>query len=516
MSALYKYVAFSLPLHPCKKIQRAILCSASSGSMSGSPESWQKLVYQSDASDLDRLQARKRMVKRLQIAGVDQAELVDPWLLADADSRFAELHGVQIHYKIASATNEVEEQSRKESVLRQNDVLMKRDDVAEPYVSLSSSSSPPLSSSSSSTSERAGSKLSMPSTPESEPSLLPSPNIPAILLHGFGASLFSWERILKPLAKVLRSRAIAFDRPAFGLTSRINVPLVHPKNGKDALPSVPMNPYSVSFSSTATVAFIDLLQASKAVLIGHSAGCIIAADAYLKAPERIAALILVAPALFAPMVFNKKAHTKQEQSMLLKALSSVWAKVTWVFNKLGALIQIVLSSIRHLWYRILTAILRSDFGYWLIRIIMDKLSLQAVRMAWYDKKKIDDYVIAGYTKPLRCRNWERALLEYVIALAGDPSSNEEQLPLSQRLKEIECPVLVITGDSDVIVPAWNAERLSKVFPNGRCHVIKNCGHLPQEETPEEFLSVIQQFMQQVQQGLTKEKPLNETMVSMPA
>jgi hypothetical protein len=32
--------------------------------------------------------------------------------------------------------------------------------------------------------------------------------------------LFSWERVLKPLAAVIGSKTLAFDRPAFGLTSR--------------------------------------------------------------------------------------------------------------------------------------------------------------------------------------------------------------------------------------------------------------------------------------------------------
>ncbi|KAI5069131.1 hypothetical protein GOP47_0015432 [Adiantum capillus-veneris] len=471
MCALYNVVPFPAPMQfPCKQLQRAILCSAASGAMSGSPESWQPLVSQPDASEFDRLQARKRLQKRVQIAGVDQAELVDPWLLADPDSRFAELHGVQLHYKIACATDAVDEQSNKDVVLRQRDVLKNDDVMQREDVLLTSSVSECASSSS----------------PES--SSLPSSTIPAILLHGFGASLFSWERVMKPLAEVLQSCVIAFDRPAFGLTSRINVPLA---------PS-------------------DFLRARKAVLIGHSAGCIIAADAYLKDPERVAALIMVAPALFAPLATNKKAQTQEQQNVLLKVVSNLWAKFMWLFSRIGAFIQFVLCSIRRLWCHLLTAILRSDFGYWLIRLVMDKLSLQAVRLAWYDKKKIDDYVIAGYTKPLKCRDWERALLEYVIALVGDPSSNEGQLPLSQRLKDIRCPVLVITGDSDAIVPAWNAERLSRVLPNAKCHVIKNCGHLPQEETPEEFLRVIHQFMLQVQHKVSEEKISNETMVFMPA
>jgi pimeloyl-ACP methyl ester carboxylesterase len=47
-----------------------------------------------------------------------------------------------------------------------------------------------------------------------------STSVPAILLHGFGASLFSWSRVLKPLADIIGSRVVAFDRPGFGLTSR--------------------------------------------------------------------------------------------------------------------------------------------------------------------------------------------------------------------------------------------------------------------------------------------------------
>ena len=39
-----------------------------------------------------------------------------------------------------------------------------------------------------------------------------------ILLHGFGASLFSWREVMAPLADM--GTVVAFDRPAFGLTAR--------------------------------------------------------------------------------------------------------------------------------------------------------------------------------------------------------------------------------------------------------------------------------------------------------
>jgi len=40
-----------------------------------------------------------------------------------------------------------------------------------------------------------------------------------ILLHGFGASLFSWRDVTAPLSEY--GTVIAYDRPAFGLTKRL-------------------------------------------------------------------------------------------------------------------------------------------------------------------------------------------------------------------------------------------------------------------------------------------------------
>src|SRR5512138_46086 len=39
-----------------------------------------------------------------------------------------------------------------------------------------------------------------------------------ILLHGFGASVFSWHAVMQPFGRY--GKVIAYDRPAFGLTER--------------------------------------------------------------------------------------------------------------------------------------------------------------------------------------------------------------------------------------------------------------------------------------------------------
>ncbi|KAJ3680968.1 hypothetical protein LUZ60_015457 [Juncus effusus] len=389
--------------------------------------------------------------KRKTIAGVDQEELLDPDSLSDPDSLFCEFNGVKIHHKIShhseiSSENEIQENKKI--------------------------------------------------------------GLPMVLLHGFGASVFSWTKVMKPLAGLTGSKVLAFDRPAFGLTSR----------ERKFVDNSPRNPYSMAFSILTTLSFIDMLGSNKAILIGHSAGCLVAVSTYLEAPERIAALILIAPAIFAP-IFTKNPKSDPNKNEAIKPknpLVRVWrvflklnlAVIAWrvilkfwrVFlkfcMKIAGLVVSLWGKVRDMvgwvYKKVLGSLLRSALGVMLIRIIIDKFGIQAVRNAWYDPSQVSDHVLKGYTKPLRVKNWEMGLLEYSIAMITDSSSKP---PLSNRLSEISCPVLVVTGDTDRLVPAWNAKRVSEAIPRSEFKIIKNCGHLPHEEKPEEFLSIVQNFLQ---------------------
>lgn len=159
----------------------------------------------------------KTKQKRKRIAGIDQDELVDPKLLADPDSCFCEFNGVHLHYKVYGA------ESQSHNSLQ----------------SQTASQLPP-----------ATKKI----------------GFPMILFHGFGASVFSWNRAMKPLAKTTSSKVLAFDRPAFGLTSRV-FPFQQPT--PDTENKKPLNPYSMAFSVLATLYFIHILAAEKAILVGY-------------------------------------------------------------------------------------------------------------------------------------------------------------------------------------------------------------------------------------------------------
>lgn len=251
-----------------------------------------------------------------------------------------------------------------------------------------------------------------------------------ILLHGFGASVFSWREVIGPLSE--KFKVLAFDRPGFGLTSR---PL-----GEELLR---FNPYTIQGQVELTVELMDHLGLDKVVLVGNSAGGLTAMAVALAHPERVVGLVMVDAAIY----------TNNEDSSLFKLLA-----LTPQGKHLGPLLARTLLS-------------RAD---------------DLLELAWYDPSKITPEMVAGYEKPLRSDDWDKALWE--LTLARDEFDTEQ-------LKRMDIPTLVLSGDSDKIVPVEEARRLARELPNASLYIFDRTGHLPQEENPREFLRVVTTFIQ---------------------
>ncbi|BAT78974.1 hypothetical protein VIGAN_02174700 [Vigna angularis var. angularis] len=420
--------------------KRFVVSASSAPSLSGSGAEYSEQLVDVGA------EKKKKM-----IAGIDQGELVDPKLLADPDSCFCEFNGVHIHHKICEAESQPQSMLQSHTVSHQIKKL----------------------------------------------------GYPMILLHGFGASVFSWKPVMKPLAEVAGSKVLAFDRPAFGLTSRVNLSK-HPSSETED--TKPLNAYSMAFSVLATLHFIKLLNAEKVILMGHSAGSLVAVNTYFEAPERVAALILVAPAIFAPLTAPKivkenqsrNDNQRKEDISIRKnpilGLYEMLSKITkYIAEAITQMMKWTVDILNSLYRKFLSAILRSSLAIMLVRMAIDKFGTAAVRSAWYDPKQVSEHVLGGYTRPLRTKDWDRALVEYTAAMLLD-EEYKTKTPLSKRLHEISCPVLIVTGDTDRLVPSWNAERLSRVIPGASFKLIKQCGHLPHEEKVEEFISIVENFL----------------------
>jgi len=255
-----------------------------------------------------------------------------------------------------------------------------------------------------------------------------------IFLHGFGASTFSWREVMPPLSAY--GRVIAYDRPAFGLTER-------PLDWEGE------NPYTQESNIALLLGLIDAMEIQEAVLVGNSAGGTLATAFTLAHPERVLALIEVDAAVY---------QTIPDSALLY------WLFNTPQMDHLGPLIA-----------RRLGANAGEDF----------------LQSAWHDPSKLDSdpSIRAGYRVPLQVENWDRALWQYTQA-ARAPDFIEE-------LGQIEAPTLVITGDDDQIVPTEASRRLAEAIPGSVFKVIENCGHLPQEECPGEFMQVVVNFLDSV-------------------
>ncbi len=251
-----------------------------------------------------------------------------------------------------------------------------------------------------------------------------------VLLHGFGASTFSWREVIQPLAAA--HTVIAYDRPAFGLTSR---PL--PGDWSD------LNPYTIDAQADLLAALFDAKGIDQAVLVGNSAGGTVAVYTALKYPQRVQALILVDAAIYSGSGIPD------------------WIKP-------------VLGTPQGRW-----------FGSLLVRQIQNR-GMDLLQVAWHNPGKITEAIIQGYRKPLRMANWDRALWE--LTLAQQPSR------LASRLAELNLPVLVVTGDDDRIVPTEQSLRLAREIPGAHLALMQFCGHVPQEECPEKFLTAVNDFM----------------------
>lgn len=188
-----------------------------------------------------------------------------------------------------------------------------------------------------------------------------------ILLHGFGASLYSWQAVMEPLSRL--GTVIAFDRPAFGLTGR-------------PLSWEGQNPYGPEAQVALVTGLLDHFNIQQAVLVGNSAGGTVAMQTTLAHPERVSALVLVDPAVYggggAPAWVRPLLATPQ-------------------MRRLGPLVA------RQIQVR----------------------GPRLIDLAWYDPSRIQPETIELYKKPLLVENWDKALWE--MTLASRASSLENRL-----------------------------------------------------------------------------------------
>jgi pimeloyl-ACP methyl ester carboxylesterase len=253
-----------------------------------------------------------------------------------------------------------------------------------------------------------------------------------ILLHGFGASIYSWREVMDDFSKY--GRVIAYDRPAFGLTER---PM--PENWAE-------NPYGMKANIELLRGLMDALGVEKAVLVGNSAGGGVATAFGLEYPERVQALILVDPGL----------GGGRGPQFPAWALPLMWTP-----------------QMRHL-------------GPLMMRDYQESLP-RTIEREWFDQSKLTDEIRQEPLKVFKIQNWDRAFYELTFAPAYP-----ELRPL---LPQLTVPTFIIAGAEDRLIRSWYFEAVSQEIPGAELALIPNCGHVPQEECPDEFMEEVVNYLQ---------------------
>ena len=251
-----------------------------------------------------------------------------------------------------------------------------------------------------------------------------------VLLHGSLFNAFTWNNVMSFFSE--QGQVVAYDQIPYGLSEKL----------------VPgdwtgTNPYTSAAAVDQLFLFLDALGIGKVVLVGHSYGGALAAQAAMLQPDRVQAIIFVDAAVY----------VHEEMPAWFLNLPQV--------NRLGPRFARLLEQN--------DAVLRQMY--------LNPDPLVAERL----------YLTRVNTQ---VENWDVALWEYLRAWGADP------LDLDGRVSGIQQPVLVITGDSDAIVPMADSQRLDAELPHSQLAVLPSCGHVPQEECPAAFEDAVEAWLNQ--------------------
>jgi len=114
---------------------------------------------------------------------------------------------------------------------------------------------------------------------------------------------------------------------------------------------------------------------------------------------------------------------------------------------------------------------------------------QGLRLAYYDRDKISAQDIAEYANTLYSPAAKHALTKTVEQIIPD---NIDEI--SERYKTIKIPTLILWCEQDKVVPVALGLRLHEEMRSAELTIFTHCGHMPQEEKPQDTVDAIQAFL----------------------
>ncbi len=196
--------------------------------------------------------------------------------------------------------------------------------------------------------------------------------------------------------------------------------------------------------------FMDALDIQSAHFMAFSMGCAYVAQLAIDHPERIGRLMLIAPGGVSP-----------EMPMIIKLIDST------LFGGVACMLY-TRSSVQKL-----------------------------LEDCFFDLTLVKEDTVQEYYKPASDPDGRRAIR------ASFHYFDEE--PLLGRLRELDKPVLMLRGSEDGWRSEEQMEMLHTILPDAGFTVIRNAGHVVQEEKPDRLVSATLEFIPVVMPGADDEQ-----------
>ena len=108
-----------------------------------------------------------------------------------------------------------------------------------------------------------------------------------------------------------------------------------------------------------------------------------------------------------------------------------------------------------------------------------------LKEVYHDESKLTDKKIDTY-RDLILREDNREAFIY--------RSKNKSVDYTDRLTEIKIPTQILWGDNDAWIPVENAKLFAEKISNVKVDIMKDTGHIPMEERPEESLKLFVDFI----------------------
>ena len=128
-------------------------------------------------------------------------------------------------------------------------------------------------------------------------------------------------------------------------------------------------------------------------------------------------------------------------------------------------------------------------GFW-VKLGFNRWMVKwGLRKAFYDPEKITDARIDAYFDRLRTKGGIESIVAQALSIDAELS-----LTYAGRIRDIKQETIIIWGRNDGWIPLKYGCRFNQEIKRSALFVISQCGHVPQEEKPDEFVRILYHFL----------------------